>query len=111
MYVFLEVPAHWTSSCGLDQVRFLVVGIASTCEASVDPQLNLLLFDKLQQTSATDFSMPLAQRALQQVMIVGHESFPRQDLGSPWAGKMDANPWVIKRWMHKAGCDWNHAAR
>jgi hypothetical protein len=105
VYIFLEIPACGTSSCGLDPARFLVVGIASTCEASVDPQLNLLLFDKLQQMGATDFSMPLAQRALQQVMIVGHELFPRPDLGRPWAGKMDANPWVIKRWMHKAGCD------
>jgi len=29
-------------------------------------------------------------------VIVGHGFFPRQGFGSPWAGLVDANPYVIK---------------
>jgi hypothetical protein len=87
------------------------VWIRALNQAGVDLWCNLSFLGELKQLGAADFSPPGAQRACQQIMIVSHEFFPRQDFGSPWASQVDANPWAIKRRPRDSGCDSSHSLR
>ena len=73
-----------------------IAGVRGPCEATFHFAFQFRFPNELAQARASNFSMPRAQRALQHGVIVGHGFFPRQGFGSPWAGLVDANPYVIK---------------